>query len=112
MKEGRAAEPGDRKSWFEYLSDEDLAFIKRFIMASGSLKELAQSYGITYPTIRLRLDRLIEKIRVLDEMETVSEFELVTRALYADGRLDMATMKALLEAHRQELASRSEKPKS
>lgn len=112
MKDGNGVEPGERKSWFEYLSDEDIAFIKRFILASGSLKELAQSYGITYPTIRLRLDRLIEKIRVLEDMETLSEFELVARALYADGRLDMATMKALLEAHRRELASRSEKPRS
>lgn len=108
----RDDQPGERKSWTDYLSDEDMSFIKRFILASGSLKELAQAYGISYPTIRLRLDRLIEKIKVLDEMETVSEFELVARALYVDGRLDMATMKSLLEAHQREVARLSEKSKT
>jgi hypothetical protein len=39
------------------LTEEDLAFLKRFLMTSGSLKELAGAYGISYPTVRLRLDR-------------------------------------------------------
>ena len=33
-------------SWLTGLSDEDAAFIKRFVLASGSLKELAKAYGI------------------------------------------------------------------
>ena len=53
-----------RKTWLDYLGDDDLTFIKRFVLSSGSLKELAQVYGISYPTIRLRLDRLIAKIQV------------------------------------------------
>ena len=67
-------------SWLEQLSDEDVSFIKRFVVASGSLKELAKAYGISYPTVRLRLDRLIEKIKVLDSQEIVSEFERTLRA--------------------------------
>ena len=35
-------------------------FIKKFLLASGSLKEVAGLYGVTYPTVRLRLDRLID----------------------------------------------------
>jgi hypothetical protein len=90
-------------SWLTRLSDEDAAFVKRFVMASGSLKDLAKAYGISYPTVRLRLDRLIEKIRVLDSQEIVSEFERTLRARYAEGRIDMDTLKALLTAHQQEL---------
>lgn len=41
--------------WMSGLEEEDLAFIKRFILASGSLKEMAAQYGVTYPTVRLRL---------------------------------------------------------
>lgn len=44
-------------SWMADLEDEDVAFIKKFILASGSLKEVAGLYGVSYPTVRLRLDR-------------------------------------------------------
>ncbi len=47
--------------WMENLDDEDISFIKRFILASGSLKEVAKEYNVTYPTVRLRLDKLIQK---------------------------------------------------
>lgn len=90
-----------KQTWLEYLSDEDLAFIKRFVLASGSLKALAQSYGISYPTVRLRLDRLIEKIKVVDSQQEMSEFERTARALYADGKLDLSTLKVLLAAHEE-----------
>jgi hypothetical protein len=92
-------------AWIEYLEDEDLAFIKRFILASGSLKAVASEYGISYPTVRLRLDRLIARIGVYDSEKITSEFERQTRALCAEGRIDVATMKTLLEAHREELLS-------
>lgn len=93
----------DLKPWIEYLSEEDLAFLKRFVIASGSLKELAQAYGITYPTVRLRLDRLIAKVKVLDDREITTEFERVLRAVHADGRIDASTLKALLAAYKRDL---------
>ena len=92
------------ESWLERLSDEDVSFIKRFVLASGSLKELAKAYGISYPTVRLRLDRLIEKVKVLDSDEIASDFERTLRARYAEGKLDMETLKILLKAHQDELA--------
>jgi len=95
--------------WIDHLTDEDRAFLKRFLLASGSLKELAQAYGITYPTVRLRLDRLIEKIRILDDQEIRSEFERVARAAYAEGKIELDTLKLLLNEHRKELEDRDEK---
>jgi hypothetical protein len=94
--------------WLEYLTDEELAFIKRFVLASGSLKALAQAYGISYPTVRLRVDRLIEKIKIVDDHEIRSDFERLLRAMYAEGKLDMATLKALLAAHAKEMEGRDE----
>lgn len=96
------------ESWLDKISDEDASFIKRFVLASGSLKDLAKAYGITYPTVRLRLDRLIEKIKVLDSQEIVSEFERSLRARYAEGKIDMETLKALLAAHLDELERQSD----
>ena len=98
-----APQPTTNRAWIDSLEDEDLAFIKRFILASGSLKELAQAYGISYPTIRLRLDRLIDKIKLLDSQEIVGEFERVLRVQYAEGKIELSTLKTLLAAHNQEL---------
>ena len=86
-------------SWIENLSDEDLAFVRRFVLASGSLKNIAKQYGVTYPTIRLRLDRLIAKIAVIEASTDVSEFERLLRAQFADQKLSHETFKLLLAAH-------------
>jgi hypothetical protein len=88
--------------WVDYLSDEDLAFLRRFVLASGSLKEVAAGYGISYPTVRLRLDRLIAKITVIESNEITSEFERVLRAQHAEGKIDAETLKTLLAAYRSE----------
>lgn len=94
--------------WIDALEEEDITFIKRFVLASGSLKELASVYGISYPTVRLRLDRLIQKIQLLERDEVTSPFERLLRLQHADGKVDHQTVKLLLEAHRAELAGRNE----
>ena len=48
--------------WLTELEDADIAFIKQFLLASGSLKQVAKVYQISYPTVRARLGRLSEKI--------------------------------------------------
>jgi len=45
------------------LPREDLDLVVELVLASGSLKELAESYGVSYPTIRARLDRTIARLR-------------------------------------------------
>ena len=92
--------------WIELLEEEDLAFLKRFVLASGSLKELAEAYAISYPTVRLRLDRLIAKIEVFDSQRSMSDFERTVRGLHVDGKIDLATLKTLLAAHRKESENR------
>ena len=103
IDEDTMTEDRTNAAWLDALSDEDLSFVKRFVQASGSLKALAGSYGVSYPTIRLRLDRLIDKINVSDSQEIASPFERRLRLLYAEGRVDMETLKTLLAAHREEM---------
>ena len=55
--------------WMEALVEEDLEFIRNFIVSSGSLKELAEIYGVSYPTVRLRLDRLIQKVEIYQKLQ-------------------------------------------
>ena len=100
----KALRPRSAPRWTEALEDEDLAFIKRFLLASGSLKELAAVYGISYPTVRLRLDRLIAKIKILERQDVTSAFERTLRMQHADGKIDRDTLKVLLDAHHEEIA--------
>jgi len=44
------------------LSLRDQDFIIEFIKASGSLKEMARLMGLSYPTVRNRLDEIIEHV--------------------------------------------------
>ena len=91
-----------RPAWLGGMSEEDLGFIRRFLMASGSLKDVAGEYGISYPTVRLRLDRLIEKIRLYESHAATSRFERLLREAHIDGKIDHSTLTALLAAYRQE----------
>ena len=86
--------------WMAELEDEDLAFIKKFILASGSLKEVASVYGVSYPTVRLRLDRLIQKIQLTETAEADPYVSLVKR-LAVDDKLDFDTAKILITEYRQ-----------
>jgi hypothetical protein len=49
------------------LSLDDQAFILEFIKASGSLKEMARLLGLSYPTVRNRLDEIIERVKLAEE---------------------------------------------
>ena len=86
--------------WMAGLEDEDAAFIKRFVLASGSLKEMAGLYGVSYPTVRLRLDRLIQKIK-LSETEEADPYVALVKRLAVDDKLDFETAKLLLGAYRK-----------
>jgi hypothetical protein len=51
------------------LSADDQAFILEFIKASGSLKAMARLLGFSYPTVRNRLDEIIERIKLAGNPE-------------------------------------------
>jgi len=88
-------------TWVDFLDEEDLAFLKRFLLFSGSLKDLATAYDVSYPTVRLRLDRLIAKVQTWDAHQTEDPFELQLRALHAEGKIEAAAFKRLLASYRK-----------
>ena len=87
-------------AWMADLADQDLTFIKKFSLASGSLKEVASVYGVSYPTVRLRLDRLIQKIQLTETAEADPYVSLIKR-LAVDDKLDVETARLLLQAYRK-----------
>ena len=51
-----------RLSKFDYLSDEELYFTETFIRCRGNIKEVEKELGISYPTVRSKLDAVIKKL--------------------------------------------------
>ena len=91
--------------WLTHLEEEDLAFIKRFMLASGSLKEMAESYGVSYPTIRLKLDRLMQKIQANDHTAANPYVQLI-KNLALNEKLDFDTAKLLIAAYKKQLSAK------
>lgn len=91
--------------WMEDLEIEDVVFIKNFVLMSGSLKEIAKYYGVTYPTVRLRLDKLIQKIEVRENTDNSSYVSLIKR-LALDEKIDFDVAKVLITEYKKELHER------
>lgn len=49
-------------SKFDYLNGEQLFFIETFIRCRGSIKEVERELGISYPTVRAKLDEVIDSL--------------------------------------------------
>lgn len=86
--------------WMVNLDEEDLSFIKKFILASGSLKEIANQYNVTYPTVRLRLDKLIQKIQINDQGVDEPYIALIKR-MAVNEKLDFETAKILINEYKK-----------
>jgi hypothetical protein len=59
------------------LSEEDLQFVFNFVKCSGSLKEMARLQDISYPTLRNRLNTLIENMKNLEIKQQDSKAEIL-----------------------------------
>ena len=86
--------------WMSNLDDEDISFMKKFLLASGSLKEIATLYGVTYPTVRLRLDKLIQKIQISEDAANEPYISLIKR-LAVNDKVDFETAKLLISEYKK-----------
>lgn len=91
--------------WISNLDDEDVTFIKKFILASGSLKEMARQYDVTYPTVRLRLDKLIQKIQISESTEAEPYIALIKR-LAINEKFDYDTAKILIGEYKKNIGGK------
>ena len=87
--------------WMLALEEEDAAFLKNFLMKSGSLKDIAKLYGVSYPTVRVRLDKLIQKVS-LSEQKEEEPFLAFIKGLAVDARIDLETAKMIMEKYKKE----------
>ncbi len=87
--------------WILALELEDATFLKNFVLKSGSLKEIAKLYEVSYPTVRLRLDKLIQKIEMSDQKKE-EPFSTFIKGLAVDSRIDLETAKIIIEKYKNE----------
>ncbi|WP_434296804.1 DUF2089 family protein [Clostridium sporogenes] len=88
-------------NWLSNLDYEDIEFIKKFILTSGSLKEIAKLYEVSYPTVRLRLDKLIQNIEINDK-NLNEPFISFIKELSLDEKIDLDTAKLIINEYKKE----------
>ena len=78
-----------------FLPIEDLDLIAELVLRSGSLKDLATAYAVTYPTIRVRLDRLIGRLRSVIEGKRPDPLAELLANLVERGELSPSAARAI-----------------
>jgi len=61
------------------LSMEDQVFITAFVRSHGSIKEMEQVFGVSYPTIKARLTRIANSLPFVESNPTPSRTEILDR---------------------------------
>ncbi len=83
------------------LSEEELRFVTEFVMASGSLKEMARLRNQSYPTIRNRLNDIIQKLRNGEDDQEKRQIEILDAI--STGKLSVQeAIQRLREGHKDE----------
>ncbi len=61
------------------LSLEDQIFIAAFVRSHGSIKEMEQTFGVSYPTIKARLNRISSQLEFVEINPSPSRTEVLER---------------------------------
>jgi hypothetical protein len=61
------------------LSLEDQVFIVAFLRSHGSIKEMEQTFGVSYPTIKARLNRISGQLQYVETDPSPSRAEILAR---------------------------------
>lgn len=78
------------------LSLEDQVFVVAFLRSHGSIKEMEQTFGVSYPTIKSRLNRISSQLEFVDTDPSPSRSEILDRL--SSGELSPAEAIRALEA--------------
>jgi hypothetical protein len=77
------------------LTIEDQVFVAAFVRSHGSIKEMEQVFGVSYPTIKARLNRIAGQLEFVDVMPAPEHSEVLDRL--ARGEITAAQAIAELE---------------
>jgi len=78
------------------LAAEDLVFVAAFVRSHGSIKEMEQVFGVSYPTVKARLNRIAAQLEFVEVDPAPPRAEVLERL--ARGEIDAEAAIAELEA--------------
>lgn len=78
------------------LSLEDQVFVTAFLRSHGSIKEMEQIFGVSYPTIKARLNRISGLLQFIDTNPSPSRSDVLERL--KNGEITAAEAISELEA--------------
>jgi hypothetical protein len=59
------------------LTAEDQVFVAAFVRSHGSIKEMEQMFGVSYPTVKARLNRIAASLEFVDESPAPARSEVL-----------------------------------
>jgi hypothetical protein len=77
------------------LSAEDQVFVAAFVRSHGSIKEMEQMFGVSYPTVKARLARIAASLEFIDESPAPRRPDVLERL--ARGEITAAEAISALE---------------
>lgn len=86
--------------WFLELSTEDQEFVKQLVLSSGSLKQLAKIYDVSYPTVRTRLNMVIQTINLIDSKKANSFEGRIMKMVIAE-KISLDVAKEIISDYRE-----------
>jgi hypothetical protein len=61
------------------LSLEDQVFVTAFVRCHGSIKEMERTFGVSYPTVKSRLNRIGQSLDFVDTNPAPSRADVIDR---------------------------------
>ena len=72
------------------LTLEDQVFIVAFLRSHGSIKEMEQTFGVSYPTIKARLNRISGQLNFIETDPSPSRADILARLRMGEITADEA----------------------
>jgi len=69
---------------------EDQIFVAAFVRAHGSIKEMEQVFGVSYPTVKARLNRIAERLEFVDTNPAPARSDVLERLARGEITADHA----------------------
>ena len=84
------------------LTEEELDLVLQLVLTSGSFKDLARIYQVSYPTIRIRMDRLIQRVQQIVGGAPADPMMQLLAELVERGEITVSAARSLRDLYRRQ----------
>jgi len=92
------------------LTEDELDLVLQLVIASGSLKDLAGIYQVSYPTIRAKVDKLIVRVQQIVSGGPPDPMMQLLADLVERGEITVTAARAVRDIYRQQQAEKENTP--